>query len=223
MHTDRTIINAGRILNMEEMRKNPNIMFSDTAVDVETYSNNGKISMFSKEYMNKCFFISIVHGFRLNDIKLKINNLPNIDTSYMNVIDIDNYYAYKLAESHRMLNNVMIDTNNPLHAKIIEKIAQDNGVTLAFFYGSYNHKSRGWKTAPNPWINFGTGRTVIKILNKPNHFEYIISCDSIDDLTKSRFDSVINRQGELLNDFRRKKEQEQNDYKLARELYNNYG
>lgn len=213
--------------SVDEIRRNPDYTFRQLAVRATTIQNSGMIEYDGQIYTQKCFFIAVVHGLRDKGVNIE----KHIPRPRFMVDDIDNYNAFKLAEKYKMLNHTLIDTKYPDHKKIIENIASDFDIRIQFYFGC--EIRHNWYTTPDSLCPFGKGSTLIRILNKTLHFEYISDIDSsIEDLTEAEIYSVILQQQRALENIKliqsdreyakRLAEQEpehlEKDYKLALQL-----
>ena len=200
-----------RNMSLYTIRENVNYSIGDIAVKATTVSNSGVIINIynrQKKHTKKCFFLAVIHGFRENNIKI----FNNLDVSQLSENDVDNLYAFKLAQKYNMLNNKLVDTDKPYHLRVVENIARSFRVRIEFYMGHYKDQ---WYTTPDPAYVIGISKTVIRILNRGAHFEYLLENESIiQDLTTSTITNVIANQHVILKDI----EIIEADLKFAKQL-----
>lgn len=156
---EESILNFVSLLSLEEHRKDPTSKFNQLSIPVKTMFNNGVIKTPNGYITNGCCFKSIAHGMRSNGIRRVLNKYP---VSSLNLIRIANYKDI----------NIILDTDNDIHLKCLEMLVKKiPELQLHFFFGMF--VGNQWMTGPDPSIIIGKGPCVIRILNKPGHFEYI--------------------------------------------------
>lgn len=196
-----------KIQSLETIRRDVNYNFKTLSVKANTIPNNGIIIMNTKVYLQKCFFISVIHGF----IHTGINHL-NVNFEDKEKI---NLYSYKLAAMFRMLNDIKIDTNCQNHSDIINRIAKIFAVKLEVYIG--NQQNGNWYTTPDPSVVIGENKNIIRILNKGDHFEFLKELETgfIENLTESRINGTIIKQEKVLETIKR----DTADRRLAQRIY----
>lgn len=203
---------VGRLDSLDTLRRNASYNIRQLSVIATTQRNSGVVSGYGKQYHMKCFFIAMSHGFR--NIGMTIIGIDDIITSKLKENEIINLYAFELAEMFNMLNNTKIDTYNPEHLKIVESMANLYCIKIEFYIGHY--RNNNWYTTPDPAHIIGTGKKIIRILNKGDHFEFLEKLENgfVEDLTNSTIDSAVRRQEQIYENI----QQTQSDLKLAYQI-----
>ena len=141
-------------IKVETLRNNGSFTVQD-----KIYTNNGSFTVHNKTYSNKCWLIAFHDGLRILKIidpkRFTIENLMNV-ASFM--------------EQHEEF-----DTFKLAHIKGFEKMITLFPRVKVHVFISGN----SYDTTPDPSVVFGEGDQIIRILNSPGHFEFIISEDSI--------------------------------------------
>ena len=199
----------GKIESLDSIRRDINYTIKQISIKATTVSNSGVIQTLERQYINKCFFIAIVDGFRRNDVNI-------FNAAYFFNLkgnENNNLFAVKLARKYRMLNNKLIDTEYPYHLRFIKEIASKFSVRFEFYVGY--ECDTDWYTTPDPVRVIGEGKSIIRIITKGNHFEHLLDNDSIVvDLTKSTINNAICDQEDILNIIKMM----ETDFELAKRL-----
>ncbi len=124
--------------------------FKDIKVAVKTKFNDGNVI----GYYNKCFFIALADGLKENNI--------NVEPQW-------------LMSSTQMFNHIMVDTFYEDHRNMIEYLAGSYGVRIDFYIGVFDDTDNEWYCTPDPQYTVNaSSKKIVKIINKPLHFEHII-------------------------------------------------
>jgi hypothetical protein len=178
----QNVINVAKATNLKVFRQgvtypynSGNYTYKDIGIAVETIYNNGSVShhkglsvsYLGMVFMNKCCFISIYHGLeRLQFLR----NYPDI-----NPYALMNWSGFLESCSNYKDRNALIDTDNPIHEQILVNLASIFKIKIHFFIGIRDQFGK-WSCVPDHYREFGqinSESPIIRILNKPNHFEYI--------------------------------------------------
>lgn len=191
-------------VSLETIRKNAKYNIKQLSVKAITIHNSGIILVNDKKYYQKCFFISIIDGFR----SIGMKPFQYINTFGLNSDQVRNIFTVELVMISGMLNNSKIDTDNYHHTKLISDLVRNFNIKIEVYIGHY--KENCWYTTPDPALNIGTGKKIIRILNKGDHFEYLAELESgfIEDLTgltNSKINNSIEYQKKLIEDFEKLK------------------
>lgn len=178
-----------KVMYNRHYKTNTNARFIDGAIPIETKSNSGVYGNGS----NDCFWISIVDGLS----QYGINITPPILKKTVNF----NY------------EHTMVDTNYEDHKNAILALVNIYDLELHIHQGIY-HNSK-WYVQPVPVSSFvsSTKEHIIRIIQKPNHFEFITTKNGFFDL-----DDIENDESKLIEEQREieKRIREQNaDLEMA--------
>jgi hypothetical protein len=86
-----------------------------------------------------------------------------------------NWSGFLESCSNYIDRNALIDTDNPIHEQILVNLADIFKIKIHFFIG-VKDQFGNWSCVPDHYREFGQASSespIIRILNKPNHFEYI--------------------------------------------------
>ncbi len=192
---ENELVEYVRQLSLEEHRSNPKYTFSAISIPVTTQHNSGVTFDDTKKirYTNKCCFIAIEHGMKA----LGINRMRNVINGRISRIT-----AFELMKAVNFLEkDTQIDTFNPKHQDKLELLTKCfDGIQLQFFVGTKIKDT--WRAPVDPSAVFGKGNLIIRILNKPGHFEFITTDQDafLRHETVKLDDAMVAYQFSLLND-----------------------
>ncbi|ARF11528.1 hypothetical protein Klosneuvirus_1_385 [Klosneuvirus KNV1] len=160
---DQSVINYGRITSLETLRQNPNYLFNQHSISVETMPNTGRFEDERIEYTNKCFFIALSQGLELLQRKLE----PIILMQLANFMDKN--------------KDIYLETNIHMEVKQqnqhIYRLAEFLTDVQIYIYVGHK-KDEKWHIIPDHHDTFGQGPTIIRILNKGNYHYELITTDT---------------------------------------------
>lgn len=157
---EESMINFVKWTALKDQWNDPYSAFDQQAIPIQTVPNNGIIKTSVITYTNKCCFLSIFHGLQ----SIGIDFIEFVENTPINLMILSNFL-----EVH-----TMIDTDNKKHIKCLEKLVSNlPNIQLHFFIGKFIDNV--WMTTPDPSVIIGSGKNIIRILNKGAHFEYITS------------------------------------------------
>jgi len=181
---ERLAYQLARSLSIERLRSQKSSIFTDFSVEATTKPNDGNLSdRDGNDWQNKCFFISIYHALE----QLGIMICP-----------------VALARTHNMLNHELIDTDYGQHLNIIWSIANTYKLKIEFYIGQYDQNGK-WMTTPDPSCICGTGSRIVRILNKPGHFELLTKLEQgfMEDLDNSDINVAVEEQERIFHEAKR--------------------
>jgi hypothetical protein len=140
-------------------------------------------------FYNKCFFIALYDG--LLDIAVQ-GEYQELDPYSLMTIS-----GFLDSCSNDQERNALIDTDDDNHVMILDNLANLFGIRIHFFNGV--QAGSFWTCVPDDYREFGhlnANGPIIRILNKPGHFEYITTETNafITELNKKGVDQVIEDQ-----------------------------
>jgi hypothetical protein len=173
-----------KVMYNHHYKTNTRSHFLDGAIPIETKSNSGVYGNGS----NDCFWISITDGLANYGIKIT----PPILKKSVNF----NY------------ENTMVDTNYDDHKNAIAMLVNIYDLELHIHQGIYHN--RIWYVQPVPVSSFisSTKEYVIRVIQKPNHFELITTQNGffgLDDIENDE-SKLIEEQREIEKRMREQKE-----------------
>lgn len=156
--SEECVLQHVRVLSLKGLRKKPTYSFKQLAIPVLCKPNNGVVGW----YTNKCCFISIVDGMKHHGAQYL-----QLEGGVIKLEAIQLMFFAEFLETH-----TMIDTDNASHKECLERLVRFlPAIQLHFFVG--RNIDGVWYTTPDPAVVFGSGRCIIRILNKGAHFEFI--------------------------------------------------
>jgi hypothetical protein len=152
---EASVINFTRLESLKLERDNPFSKFDSLAIEVTTKPNSGVVETSDINYTMKCCFIAISHG---------LNDILSFELTPFDLMSLANFLE----------PYTLIDTDNPVHLECLQQLVEClPDIKLHFFIGQYDGNQ--WKTTPDPSVVIGSGKQIIRILNKGCHFELIIT------------------------------------------------
>ena len=254
---EESVINYARLNSLQTQRKDSSYTFKTIAIPIKTKYNDARITLEEKDCItdqqwfyflctitdefdgkkqltNTCIFHSICDGLLNHGITHVVRGTVLYPATPFNLILLSGFdYPHE-----------MLDTFNPNHVKCLETLLKlIPEVQLHFYIGM--KKDNDWFAAPDSPSKFGRGTTIIKILNKGQHFEFILNPDT-DFIRPPRTmtpkkafvqqHSILKKSQQIkddwkfahhvaskeLEEYEEKKKKVEHDYKLALKLNNDY-
>lgn len=147
---EQSIINFARLESLNDLRRNGTYDFRHHSIPVTCIHNNGVIKDWG---YNKCFFISLSQGIK------KLYNLSPVHI--MNMIGFTD-------------RENIFDTDEPSHVESIQLLVDILiDIQIHIFVGTFDSDTHTWYTTQDYAHKYGSGRNIIRILNKGDHFELI--------------------------------------------------
>ncbi len=155
---EESVLNFVQWNALRDQWNDPKSSFATQSITIQTTPNNGIVKTPTITYTNKCCFVSISHGLK----SIGIDFIEFIEVTPINLMILANFLEVY----------TMIDTDNLTHRKCLEKlVVQLPNIQLHFFIGKFVNNT--WMSTPDPSVIIGSGKNIIRILNKGSHFEYI--------------------------------------------------